>query len=279
MLHKRTVDLAPTLVCGVLAVALIVDGFLTFGGERLSRNDASAAAELQRSRMLEARPNAAGSALRTVIAAHVFGVAPPELSPSAATTPTEMTLALTGIIALHDPHQGFAIIGDKPSGSRTYVVGAPLPTGARVSAIYPDRVVIERDGVFESLRLPKGTRAMLQAAGRRRLPAIAAPVEVSDDSVPSDPREFSKARSWFGGFMAEPYAPHGTIVGYQALPRQGYARDYGVQRGDLITAINGVALDSLDSAATVLQHVTGDTVTLTVLRNGVSQDLNLQLDN
>jgi serine protease Do len=62
------------------------------------------------------------------------------------------------------------------------------------------------------------------------------------------------------------HVPTGIVV-YQTV-KGGPAAQAGLQRGDLITAINGVALETATDLQTILgSYQAGDTVTLTVIRN------------
>src|ERR1700722_1408745 len=86
---------------------------------------------------------------------HLFGnpPAPPPLNDANA-PPTNMPLVLTGIMASTDPKNGLAIIGTTATNAKVYPVGERVPGNAQVHAIYPDRVLLERNGTIEALLLP-----------------------------------------------------------------------------------------------------------------------------
>jgi S1-C subfamily serine protease len=68
----------------------------------------------------------------------------------------------------------------------------------------------------------------------------------------------------------------GVLVG--DIVAGGPADEAGLQPGDVITAVDGKALDSMDAlAATVSSHVPGDALTLTVTRGGQSGQLTVEL--
>jgi len=68
---------------------------------------------------------------------------------------TRLKLTLRGVFASEDSSGGRAIVGDPQGKEENYAVGDPLPGGAKLSEIYPDRIILERNGRFETLRLPK----------------------------------------------------------------------------------------------------------------------------
>ena len=70
--------------------------------------------------------------------------------------------------------------------------------------------------------------------------------------------------------------PEGVYVTYVA-PDSG-AWEAGVRKGDIITAINGTAVSSVDALNTVKnRYSAGDTVTLTIYRSGQTADVDITL--
>ena len=57
-----------------------------------------------------------------------------------------MPLILAGVIADKDPAKGQAIIGRLGCPANSIAVGAMIPGGARLHAVYGDRVLLERNG-------------------------------------------------------------------------------------------------------------------------------------
>ena len=92
--------------------------------------------------------------LGSIVNAHLFGVANLSGDPNAAPA-TSANLALAGTLAGLDPEQGWAIIGANAQAARVYATGATLPGGTRLFAVYPDRVILDRNGTRESLALPR----------------------------------------------------------------------------------------------------------------------------
>ncbi len=79
-----------------------------------------------------------------------------------------------------------------------------------------------------------------------------------------------------GALLDDAQGPDGQTL--PAIVSGGPAEKAGLKAGDIVTAINGTKLDSehpLD--AVVSQYGPGDTVTLTVLRDGASRDISVTL--
>jgi tetratricopeptide (TPR) repeat protein len=89
---------------------------------------------------------------QSVVDAHLFGQVLQIQDPAMA-TPAKADLKLTGTLATADPRSGIAIIREQGK-SNAYSVGDSLD-GASLSQVYKDHVILERDGSFESLSLPR----------------------------------------------------------------------------------------------------------------------------
>src|SRR5688500_257775 len=108
---------------------------------------------------LEAAPVASAQPAQSVAAWHLFGNAtgPIDLAALAQAAPaTALQLFLRGTLNEHAPEGGVAIIADANGNDRAYRVGDTLPGDARLEGIYAGRVLLSRNGVNESLSLPRG---------------------------------------------------------------------------------------------------------------------------
>jgi general secretion pathway protein C len=235
--------------------------------------------------VIEARR--AGPDAPKIAAAHLFGAAPVERSPGGENVPdTRLALALSGIIALIDPDKGYAILGEEGKPAHMYAAGAVVAgTSARLHQVFPDRVVLERQGELETLRLPRSTLAELVAS--RRVAAANPVANAADDSPrPDDPEaaDFydrnhpSAAQGVFNSLGAERSDGDGRPAGLIVHPPKYMQRKYGLQDGDLLTAINGVAVNDPDALAALLRTA-GGSLSLTVTRDGAQQTTTMPLNN
>jgi len=219
---------------------------------------------------------AANVDIAAVVNAHLFGVAPQSGDPSDAPA-TTANLSLAGTLAVREPERGWAIIGASGQAARVYAAGASLPGGAKLYAVYPDRVILDRGGARESLLMPRlsggaaSGRPMSRTAG---MPPAAAPNASIADSVrqmlvqnPSAGAELLRPQPVFAG---------GSLRGYRVYPGRNRAQfaSLGLQPGDLVLAVNGAALDDPNRGLEILRGVgQGSAVTLTVERGGQQQQV------
>lgn len=210
--------------------------------------------------------------LAAIVNAHLFGVAAVTGDPSAAPA-TSANLTLAGTLAGTEPSVGWAIIGASGQSARVYATGASLPGGAKLAAVYPDRVILDRNGSRESLMLPRlsGAGAAIPTA---YAPGAGGPPASLADSVhqlmaqdPAAANELLRPQPVFAG---------GSLRGYRLYPgrNRGQFARLGLQPGDLVTAVNGAALDDPNRGLEILRGIgQGTAVTLTIDRNGQQQQL------
>jgi general secretion pathway protein C len=210
--------------------------------------------------------------LAAIVNAHLFGIAAQSGDPSSVPA-TSANLTLAGTLAGTDPQQGWAIIGATAQAARVYATGASLPGGAKLHAVYPDRVILDRGGAHESLMLPRLSGGGRAATAANSPPAAAAPASLADSvrqlmaQDPGAANELLRPQPVFAG---------STLRGYRVYPgrnRAQFAR-LGLQPGDLVTAVNGAALDDPSRGQEILRGIgAGSAVMLTIDRNGQSQQL------
>jgi general secretion pathway protein C len=224
-----------------------------------------------------ARPAAPSHALDPgVIAnAHLFGAAPVTAEAGRGAPPTSIPLVLTGTIAGNDPQNGLAILGQTAQTAKVYAVGDNVPGGAKLHAVYSDRVVIDRDGQLESLALPR------QLNAGNAPPPSSAVLQGETNSIERMRRMISEQPGLLADVMRpQPVMDHGRMNGFRVYPgrdRMAFMR-LGLRPGDQVTAINGTPLDDRDRAEQIL-HTLGSSseAHVTVIRNGQQQDLVLNI--
>lgn len=206
--------------------------------------------------------------LAAIVNAHLFGVASLQGDPSAAPA-TSANLTLAGTLAGLAPESGWAIIGASGQSARVYATGASLPGGAKLLAVYPDRVILDRNGARESLMLPRLSGGAAVAANYAPPASVAESVRQILVQDPAAANELIRPQPVFAG---------STLRGYRVFPgrnRAQFAR-LGLQPGDLVSAVNGIALDDPNRGLEILRNIgVGSPVTLTIDRNGQQQQLSV----
>jgi general secretion pathway protein C len=218
-----------------------------------------------------------GVDIAAVVNAHLFGVAPQSGDPSDAPA-TTANLTLAGTLAGGVPEQGWAIIGASGQTARVYATGASLPGGAKLFAVYPDRVILDRGGVRESLMLPRLAGGGAAGARPGQRAASLPPVAATDGSLADSVRQLLVQNPSAGAELLrpQPVFAGGSLRGYRVYPGRNRAQfsGLGLQPGDLVLAVNGAALDDPNRGLEILRGVgQGSAVTLTVERGGQQQQI------
>jgi general secretion pathway protein C len=210
-----------------------------------------------------------------IVNAHIFGfasVAPPAQENGVVVQNHD--LVLSGIMAADDPRYGLAIIGQTAQSTKVYAVGDNVPGGAKLHAVYSDRVIIDRGGQLETLALPR------QIAAGGALPSASA-LQTESPVADRMRKLITEQPSLMADVMRpQPVYANGKQTGYRVYPgrnRQAFLR-LGLRPGDLVTAINGTPLDDPEHGQQVFNTLGATSEAhVTVQRNGQQQDVVLNL--
>jgi general secretion pathway protein C len=229
------------------------------------------------------------SGAQSIAAWHLFGDAMQGAPrPTLQAPETTLALELRGVIAGEDPAGGFAFIAEPGRAARRYRVGEALPGGATLRAVYADRVLIERAGAEESLRLPRAQAAKSAPAARAAGASAAPPspalapltlpgveLQPAIEALRFDPEAMAREIAVLPVFEGGKLAGVRLSGGRQAdlLAR------LGVLPTDIVTAVNGVPLDSLERGREIVEGLrAAREARVTVRRDGREQTLLLKLD-
>jgi general secretion pathway protein C len=181
--------------------------------------------------------------IRTIVAAHLFGVAADDLilDPGNA-PPTTANLVLAGTIATEDPQHGVAIINDD-GPSKVYTVGDAVG-GASLHSVYLDHVILDRSGSLETLALPRllsvTGRAAVKSGNAPRTAAAGGP-HAPEENGPGHLVEIMRVGASVNN-------QSGQLRGFRIYPARNRLEfnKSGLQGGDLVIAVNGVSLEDQD---------------------------------
>ena len=214
---------------------------------------------------------------------HLMGVVQTETAVVKTAVPvdapdTHLKLTLRGALASDDPDNARAIIADAKGKDEKYAVGDTLPGNAELSEIYPDRVILKRNGRYETLRLPQDTRPNRRVSARTRPVARRSPgrnpqarLAAVRQQIRQDPKSLTRMLR-----TSLKMDNDGNILGYQLTPGSdpGMFRDLGLKSGDVVTQVNDLALRIPANGPKALQALkSGDPVALILIRDGQQQTL------
>jgi general secretion pathway protein C len=203
-----------------------------------------------------------------------------------------LKLGLRGTLALPDPkdERALAIIANEQGVETSYRIGAPVAPGAQLTEVYADHVVLDHEGVAETLTLPRPeqhapplperNQARIAAAGSAAssvppglTPGPAAPAAKPAAPVPGhiDPQDVAR--------QLKPAFADGKIVGADISGADAslLAR-LGLKPTDVVTAINGTPLAGVTNPQQLMDQLqNSSSVQVTVQRDGKPATLTLSL--
>ena len=231
------------------------------------------------------RSGPAAADVQAIATAHLFGEASPEdAAPVVAEISDEdledtrlSNLQLKGTIASPEAAMSAAIITDSSNEEKVYLIGDPIASGAKLHAVYTDRVVLNENGRLTNLRLPEEYREVPAPQVRRTTTQRrTAPATQSIQSVVSQ-----NVARLADVIRPTPYFVNGQQQGYRVYPgrdRRQFAA-LGLRPGDLIKDIDGQSLTDPTQAMQIFQSLgTASQVSVTVERNGQPEVIVLKTD-
>ncbi len=252
-------------------------------------------------------------ALPEMSALHLFGKFEPPQAPVAPTEipVTPLNLTLRGVIAADNPASARAIVADQGGKEDYYAINADLPGGAKLKEIRTDRIILTRNNQDEVLRLPRDSAeenipvavpvSVTPAAAPppqpvpegASAPAPVAPAAAAGSPpVEQNPETLSILRSYrdalhtnpkvlAGVANAEPVTEGNRQLGYRinAGNDASFLTRFGMQAGDIITAVNGVVLDNPAKGLEAVGKLgTANQVNISILRHGQPRTVSFNLN-
>ncbi|MDH3532954.1 MAG: type II secretion system protein GspC, partial [Gammaproteobacteria bacterium] len=217
--------------------------------------------------------------------AHIFGEAsedPVDIQPVVVKETdnlqdTRLTnLSLRGTIASPVAELAVAIIADAGGEEKVYLIGDPVTSGAKLHAVYVDRVVLNENGVLTNLKLPKDFPAGSPVATRRDTTTTSRAVDDTQSIQAVVAQNVSRLADVI---RPTPYFVNGQQQGYRVYPGRNRAQfsALGLRPGDLIKDIDGQSLTDPSQAMQIFQSLgTAEQVSVTVERNGQPETIVLR---
>lgn len=235
--------------------------------------------------------------LRTVSDLHLFGVAPKHTAVTEApieAKETGLKLTLRGVFAADNPTQAMAIIADARGQEKVYRKNETIFSGVTLYAVYPDRVILERSGNFETLSLPRDkanknspttTRVMRNryrprpsvtntGTVRSRTIQGGKQLEKLRNELTQNPQEF-----WKNVRIEPAYDSSNQIIGYKFEHNDRRIMSaMGLRPGDIIVEVNGQAVSDPSVLSGLMgQLSTATSIRLEIERNGQRENLNINM--
>lgn len=234
------------------------------------------------------------SAATSIAQWHLFGNAQSiDLAARAANAPrTALKLVLRGTFALDDAKEGIAIIADESNIEHSVKVGETIG-GATLAEVHADHVLLQHDGVAESLALPRAEEhAPVNTPGARVTTATSLPGNNTPGGSASNPANAgvaagtpalarANAADLARQVQFEPVFDGGRIAGARLTGSGAAAQlmnQVGLKPTDLVTAVNGTPLSSVSNPQQLIDKLGNATsLQVTIQRDGKPATLTLNL--
>lgn len=174
---------------------------------------------------------------------------------------THLNFTLHGLFASNAPSDSFAIIAGGNGVELTYRVGDKIG-GATIHDILPNRVILERSGHYETLKLPKSRLDIATtgandsgSTGRRLNPDAARQFNELRKNILGNPQKLFDLATF------EPVFSNGQLLGYRILPRAHVQlfKDAGLSPSDIITEINGITVTDPSQLGAITEQLSNAT--------------------
>jgi len=226
--------------------------------------------------VVAASPMKEAADVAKIVAANLFGE-----TPHAEAAASSLPMVLLGTFSMSDATRGLAIMAPAGGEARVYAVGSLPAAGAKLLGVYADHVLLERAGVVETLRMqPRSLRDVLRA-DVGQVAAVAAAKEAVVAAMKSSPPRGSE--SMIAGLAQfKPEMRNKQQVGYRLSVGSNplLYRRLGLGAGDLLLAINGIALTDPKRSQEILNDLEREyAVVATIQRGSKVKDVTLNIAN
>ncbi len=192
---------------------------------------------------------------------------------------SSLNLVLAGVVAAGGA--SFALISVNGQPQEPFAIGQEVTAGAILQAVYPDRVLLTRQGITESLMLEGVNDNASSGVSSGTLPGAAGGIYQRSQNDYVVPRsvvnaQLHKPQDFLSQALMVPNPTGGFLV-REIQPDSVYQK-LGLQVGDVIRSVNGQPVNSLQDAMRAYQQAANlSDVRLEVVRGGRPQVLQYQI--
>jgi len=194
----------------------------------------------------------------------------PGIKTSIATSPQK--LLLMGTILGRNSHEGSAFIGVDARNPQTYLAGAVLANGARLTGIFKEYVVLEQHGQSTRLYLHSRQQPGPSTGIADRMLFVGAPESFK-------PAQATSSESFTDFIRPTPVYSGTTLTGFEVYPGKygSVFTQMGLRAGDVVLRVSGQAFsDPSEAMDTFRSLAEGNSLTAEVSRGG--HQLEIELD-
>lgn len=161
---------------------------------------------------------------------------------------THLQLDLYGVVVGPEAESSGAIVAERGKEANYFRVDAILPGNARLAAVFPDKILLERGGVMETLSFDdkgKGSSA-IQPVTRPAVNTAEDFMAVAEQRLLADP---------VGALASVGLAPNGENGGgYVFDGNNPMLSSYSLKKGDVLRSVNGYSLGNVEQDRAMMQQ-------------------------
>ena len=223
--------------------------------------------------------------LNTIIGSNLFGKAAQSKTSVEQIPLSSLNIVVSGLMAAGSASFALVSIGGAPE--QPVFLGEELMSGVALESVLPDRILVRRGGVTESLLLKEAAPGL--PAGSI-VTANAAPTSEPSSINAVAPNNYAVNREWLNQQMTTPeflkqarIVPNagGGFLVRNIQPGSLYDK-FGLKVGDVIRTVNGKQVNSVTDVMKIYGEMTqsgaAGTVTLNVVRAGRPEQLTYNLN-
>lgn len=224
--------------------------------------------------------------LDNLLAIELFGHNPTADEKSKDAPVTSLNLVLLGVVAAGG--ESLALISVDGRDQQPFAIGEEIAHGAVLDAVYPDRAIILRRGVRESLVLQENMPSLplssvMSPSNQASAEKPAGEIKKINDSLYRIDRNLVKSQIGSPTLLSQALVVPHNKGGFEMrnVARDSLYEQAGLRSGDVIKKVNGQAINTLDDAMRVYREMGGldrlVAVNIDIERGGQSQRLHYQL--
>lgn len=236
------------------------------------------------------QPQIQQARLSMVANLHVFGMAAPQDMAGGPINAAEtgLKLNLRGVFASDIPQNSLAIVADQQNQEHVYARGEAIVPGVTLYEVYPDRIILKRNGNFETLSMPQESKDIIAAVpaaasrytrnNRMTLPPTTPPPANSAEVLKNLQQDMLKRPEHFWNQVRiDPVTENGSVSGFRFTHRDPQVMQaIGIQPTDVVVDVNGSPATDPAVMQSLMGNISGP-ITLGVLRNGQRIELRLSM--
>ncbi len=189
---------------------------------------------------------------------------------------TKLRLNLKGVFTGDDGGKSGAIIEEIGKSAEYYGVGDSLPGGVKLAEVYPDRVLLDRNGAYEALYFDENNESAMIAEVERPKRDDSRDIRTPQDFIEEATNRLSENPERALNSVGLGFAEEG---GYVFKGNNPMLAGMNLQKGDVIRSVNGHTLGDIEQDKEMMRTIYQQgSIEVEVVRDGASFFVNYPLN-